>query len=85
MRMVTAVGISPDNHWVVTGSSDHKARLWLFQINHLTNLTRFSVGRNFSAYEWELYFPGKKYRKTFAELPGSDEGDSRAATATHAE
>jgi WD40 repeat protein len=25
---VTAVGISPDNHWLVTGSSDGAARLW---------------------------------------------------------
>ena len=24
----TAVGISPDNHWVVTGSEDNTARLW---------------------------------------------------------
>ncbi|MBN1991575.1 MAG: protein kinase [Anaerolineae bacterium] len=25
---VLAVGFSPDNHWLVTGSSDHTARLW---------------------------------------------------------
>jgi len=25
---VTAVGISPDNHWLVTGSRDATARLW---------------------------------------------------------
>jgi WD40 repeat protein len=27
-RAVTAVGISPDNHWLVTGSGDSTARLW---------------------------------------------------------
>jgi hypothetical protein len=28
--------------------------------------------RNFSAEEWQLYFPGKKYNKTFPDLPGPD-------------
>jgi hypothetical protein len=29
----------------------------------------FTIGRSFSADEWRLYSPGKKYRKTFDELP----------------
>ena len=33
----------------------------------------YQVGRNFSADEWRLYFPGEKYRKTFADLPGPDQ------------
>ena len=66
---VIAVAISPDNRWVVTGSSDKTARLWLLQMNDLMNLARITVGRNFSADEWRLYFPGQKYRKTFDELP----------------
>ena len=70
---VDAVAISPDNRWVVTGSSDKTARLWLLQMKDLINLARITVGRNFSADEWRLYFPGEKYRKTFAELPGPDE------------
>ena len=32
---VRAVAISPDNRWVVTGSGDNTARLWLLQINDL--------------------------------------------------
>jgi len=32
-------------------------------------LARVTVGRNFSIDEWQLYFPGEPYRKTFAELP----------------
>jgi WD40 repeat protein len=70
---VHAVAISPDNRWVVTGSADKTARLWLFQVNDLMNLARITVGRNFSADEWRLYFPGEKYRKTFPDLPGADE------------
>ena len=31
---VNAVAISPDNHWLVTGSSDHTARLSISQDNH---------------------------------------------------
>ena len=70
---VSAVAISPDNRWLVTGSEDKTARLSLFQVNDLINLARITVGRNFSADEWRLYFPGEKYRKTFDELPGPDE------------
>jgi hypothetical protein len=35
-------------------------------------LARSSVGRNFFADEWQLYFPGEKYHKTFPDLPGPD-------------
>jgi WD40 repeat protein len=66
------VAISPDNRWVVTGSDDKTARLWLLQMKDLMHLARITVGRNFSADEWRLYFPGEKYRKTFEELPGAD-------------
>jgi WD40 repeat protein len=62
---VNAVAISADNRWVVTGSYDKTARLWLFQMKDLMNLARITVGRNFSADEWRLYFQSEKYRKTF--------------------
>jgi WD40 repeat protein len=67
---VNAVAISPDNHWLVTGSADKTARLWLLQMRDLINLARITVRRNFSAYEWQLYFPGEPYHKTFPDLPG---------------
>jgi WD40 repeat protein len=70
---VSAVAISPDNRWVVTGSGDRTARLWLLQVEALSDLARITIGRNFSADEWQLYFPGEEYRKTFPDLPGSDE------------
>jgi len=70
--VVNAVAISPDNHWVVTGSTDNTARLWLLQVDDLIDLARITAGRNFSADEWGLYFPGEKYRKTFPDLPGPD-------------
>jgi len=67
---LTAVAISPDNHWLVTGSADKTVRLWLLQMRDLINLARITVRRNFSAYEWQLYFPGEPYHKTFPDLPG---------------
>ena len=70
---VNAVAISPDSRWVVTGSGDKTARLWLLQMKDLMKLARIVVGRNFFADEWRLYFPGEKYRKTFKELPGAGE------------
>jgi len=42
-------------------------------MNDLVDLARIIAGRNFSADEWRLYFPGEKYRKTFDELPGAEE------------
>ena len=71
MARSLAVAISPDNRWVVTGSDDKTARLWLLQMKDLMHLARTMVSRNFSAYEWRLYFPGEKYRKTYEELPGA--------------
>jgi len=69
---ITIVAISPDKRWVVTGSLDKTTRLWFLQMNGLVDLARITVGRNFSADEWWLYFPGEKYRRTFPDLPGPD-------------
>ena len=63
-------GDQPGHRWVVTGNTDKQARLWLTQMKDLMHLARITVGRNFFADEWRLYFPGEKYRKTFEELPG---------------
>jgi hypothetical protein len=53
-------------------SPDKTARLWLLQMSDLVGLARTIVGRNFFTDEWQLYFPGEKYRKTFPDLPGPD-------------
>ena len=71
-----AVGISPDNHWLVAGSDDKTARLWRLQVKDLIDLARITVGRNFTAEESELYFPGQPYHKTFPNLPGPCDEDT---------
>ena len=67
---IRAVAISRDSRWLVTGSRDGTARLWPLQVKDLVDLARITVGRNFTAEEWALYFPGEPYHKTFPDLPG---------------
>ena len=69
---VFAVAIGPDNHWLATGSGDSTARLWLLRIKDLIGSARAIVGRNLTADEWQIYFPGEKYRKMISDLPGPD-------------
>jgi hypothetical protein len=64
--------ISSDNPWLATGSKDNTARLWLLQVSDLIELARVVAGRNLSAEESKLYFPGEPYHKTFPDLPGPD-------------
>jgi hypothetical protein len=72
MRAVTAVTISPDDHWLVTASEYGTTLLSPLQVKDLIDLARITVGRNFTAEEWELYFQGEPYHKTFPDLPGPD-------------
>jgi WD40 repeat protein len=63
------VAFSPDNRWVVTGSGDSTARLWLLQIEDLLALTHRIAGRNLSEEAWHTYLPGQPYFKVFPDLP----------------
>lgn len=67
---VKAMAFSPNAHWLAAGTDDGSVRLWPLQVNDLVELAHVTVGRNFTAEEWKLYFAGEPYRKTFADLPG---------------
>jgi hypothetical protein len=41
---------------------------WFIQMSDLIDQARIAVGRNLTANEWALYFPGVPYHKTFPEL-----------------
>lgn len=69
---VTAVAVSPDDRWLVTGSNDSTARLWPLKLGDFLDFARLVAVRNLSLQEWEQYFPGQSYRKTFPDLPGPE-------------
>ena len=63
------MAISPDNRWVVTGSYDKTARLWLLQIEDLLALAQRIAGRNLSKDEWHALEPDQPYFELFPDLP----------------
>jgi hypothetical protein len=68
-NLVLAVAISADNRWLVTAGVDKTARLWALRVDELINTARRVTGRNLNHKEWEQYFQGEEYRKTFVDLP----------------
>jgi serine/threonine protein kinase len=58
----------------ITGAIDARRRITRqsLQLEDLIDLARTIICRNFFPDEWQLYFPGEKYRKTFPDLPGPD-------------
>ena len=47
-RGITAVAISPENHWLLTGSLDTTARLWDLRVEDLFYRARRITGQNTS-------------------------------------
>ena len=61
--------VSPDSRWLVSGGGNDPTRLWHLRVADLIALARDAAGRNLSPDEWELFFQGQPYRKTFPDLP----------------
>jgi WD40 repeat protein len=55
---------SADGRWVTS-----PGRVWHLRAHDLISRAGETVGRNFTPAEWELFFPGEPYRKTFGDLP----------------
>jgi len=66
--VVNSVAISPDGRWILTWSKDKTVRVWMWRWDELVALAS-RLGRNFDRQEWNLYFSGEPYRKTFPDLP----------------
>ncbi len=74
---VRTIAVSPDSRRVATADAAGTVRLWNLQVDDLITLARTTAGRNLSQDEWELFFQGQPYRKTFAALPAPQPAKSR--------
>jgi hypothetical protein len=45
-------------------------RVWDLRTDDLLDAAALAVGRNISEPEWQAYFPGQAYRKTFRNIAG---------------
>jgi WD40 repeat protein len=69
---IKGLAFSADSRWLLV-KGDQELRLWPLTIPDLLGHARRTAGRNLSRSEWERYFPGMAYRKTFQALPeGND-------------
>jgi WD40 repeat protein len=66
---ISAVAISADSHWLVTGSRDGTVRLWTLRLDKLLDLACRTVSRNLSYIEWDQHFRGEEYSITCSDLP----------------
>ncbi len=66
---VVMVSAGPDNRSLLTWGKDRTARRWTLDQDVLLGEAHEIVGRNLSSQEWNQYFPGQAYRKTFDDFP----------------
>jgi hypothetical protein len=77
-RPIMALTIDRDRRRLMTGDTDGNVRIWRLwesggepskRLNALIDLASRLIGRNLSIQEWDNYFPGQDYRRTFPDLP----------------
>ncbi len=62
-----AVEVSENQRWLVAGSSNHKMQLIALNEDDLLDDARRVAARDFSAREWEEFFPHEEYHPTFID------------------
>jgi WD40 repeat protein len=67
---VRLVRLSADTTQLATVAGDGIIRIWRLDTAKLLEAAERVVGRNLTLPEWQRYFPGISYHKTFANLPG---------------
>jgi WD40 repeat protein len=66
---VSTLAFSPDGRWLISAGEDRVLQRWPMTTEDLLERAREAVGRNLSAQEWNQYFVGQEYRKTFEAFP----------------
>jgi len=61
---IWALGFAPDGR-LVTAGGDRTARVWDLSVPRLISQAKIVAGRDLTPEEWERYFPGRPYRRTF--------------------
>jgi WD40 repeat protein len=76
-QQVLAMEVTDDDR-LVTAGMDGVIRVWEFDLDRLLERAARRAGRNLGRDEWQRYFPGELYHKTFEDLAAAPE---RAETA----
>ena len=76
-RPVDCLAFSPDSRFLCTASMDGTIRVWSVSTRRMLARAGDAVGRNLSLDEWEQYFPGETYRRTFPDLPSDGPASDR--------
>jgi WD40 repeat protein len=66
---VTLAAFQPETRRLVTGGLDQAVRFWDMDVPRMLDSAARVAGRNFSAEEWQRFFGGQPYARTFSHLP----------------
>jgi WD40 repeat protein len=66
---VYTIAFSPDGRWLASGGNNDLIRLWMTDLDAITQQTCQSIARNLTNRECQQYFPGEPYRQTCPAWP----------------
>jgi WD40 repeat protein len=67
---ISALALAPDGRLIA--AADDRILIWTLDPKQLIRMAEQSAGRNLSLEEWQQFFNGQPYRRTFPDLPDGD-------------